>query len=466
MIPTSADIVICGAGIAGVSAAWHLAARHGITNVLLLEEGSPLMLTSDKSTEAYRNWWPGPGDAMVRFMNRSIDLLEELADLSDNYFAMNRRGYVFLTADPATAERYRLSAEESQRLGAGDLRVHRGRSGLQPADDPPFPAHVAEGYAPELGGADLVLDPAIIQSRFPFISKDAVAMLHPRRCGWLSAQQLGMWLLSEAKARGVRLVNGRMTAADTTGRRVNGVTVRANGEEHHIQTRVFVNAAGPLVDKVGQMLGVEIPVFNELHGKVSINDPLGIVPRDAPLMIWSDPVTLPWDDEEREALAADDETRRLTEPFPAGVHFRPEGGPGAATLLLLWPYQVEPPPAVWPVRFDPEYAEVVVRGLTRMVPGLAAYAGNFGRPYIDGGYYCKTRENRPLIGPLPVEGAYIRGALSGYGIRASQAGADLLAAHITGGELPGYAGAMSLSRYDDPAYRALLDSWDPTTGQL
>ena len=461
MLPTKTDIIICGAGIAGISAAWHLAARHGISDILLIEEGSPLMLTSDKSTEAYRNWWPGPGDAMVRFMNRSIDLLEELAALSDNYFAMNRRGYVFLTADPSTAERYRLSAEESQRLGAGELRVHRGRP-----DDPSYPAHHAEGWPPELVGADLVLDPAIIRERFPFISDDAVAMLHPRRCGWLSAQQLGMWLLSEAKARGVRLVNGRVTAVDTTGGRVNGVTVRTGDGEHRIETRVFVNAAGPLVDKVGAMLGVEIPVFNELHGKVAINDPLGIVPRDAPLMIWSDPVTLPWDDEEREALAADEETRWLTEPFPAGVHFRPEGGPGATTLLLLWTYHVTPTPAVWPVRFDPEYAEVVVRGLTRMIPGLAAYGGNFGRPYVDGGYYCKTRENRPLIGPLPVDGAYIFGALSGYGIMASQAGADLLAAHIAGSELPDYAPAFALSRYDDPAYRVLLDGWDAGVGQL
>ncbi|MCW5865520.1 MAG: FAD-binding oxidoreductase [Anaerolineae bacterium] len=461
MTPTTADIVICGAGIAGISAAYHLAARHGIGDILLVEEGAPLMLTSDKSTEAYRNWWPGPGDAMVRFMNRSIDLLEELAGLSGNVFHLNRRGYVFLTADPARAEGYRRSAEASSALGAGELRVHRG----QPTD-PPFPPAVAEGYAPELGGADLVLDPALIRRRFPFVTPDAVAMLHPRRCGWLSAQQLGMWLLDEARARGVRLVNGRVTAVDTTGGRVRGVTIRTAGGEQRIATGGFVNAAGPLVGEVGRLLGVDLPVFNELHGKVAINDPLGIVPRDAPLLIWSDPVTLPWADEEREALAADDETRWLTEPFPAGVHFRPEGGAGARTLLLLWTYDVKPAPAVWPTTFEPEYAEIVVRGLARMVPGLAAYAGNFGRPIVDGGYYCKTQENRPLIGPLPVDGAYILGALSGYGIMASQAGADLLAAYIAGSTRPGYAPAFALSRYDDPAYRALLAAWDPTTGQL
>ena len=460
MIPQSADIVICGAGIAGVSAAYHLT-RHGIRDVLIVEEGAPLMLTSDKSTEAYRNWWPGPGDAMVRFMNRSIDLLEEFAAASDNVFHLNRRGYVFLTADPAKARVYERSGAESATLGAGELRVHRGLP-----DDPPFPPHVSEGYAPGLDGADLVLDPALIRQRFPFITPDAIAMLHPRRCGWLSAQQLGMWLLDEAKRGGARLVSGRVSAVDTSGGRVSAVTIQAGGVEHHVQTRVFVNAAGPLVDQVGKLLGVDIPVFNELHGKVAINDPLGIVPRDAPLMVWSDPVTLPWDDEEREELAAAEETRWLTEPFPAGVHFRPEGGPGAQTLLLLWTYDIKPTPAVWPFRFEPEYAEVVVRGLSRMIPGLAAYAGNFGRPYIDGGYYCKTRENRPLIGPLPVEGAYLFGALSGYGIMASQAGADLLAAHVSGRALPDYAPAFALGRYDDPAYRKLLDEWDPTTGQL
>ena len=460
MLPPSADIVICGAGIAGVSAAYHLT-RHGIRDVLIVEEGAPLMLTSDKSTEAYRNWWPGPGDAMVRFMNRSIDLLEEFAAASDNVFHLNRRGYVFLTADPEKARVYERSGAESAALGAGELRVHRGRP-----DDPPFPSHVSEGYAPDLDGADLVLDPALIRQRFPFVTPDAIAMLHPRRCGWLSAQQLGMWLLDEAKRAGARLVNGRICAVDTTGGRVSGVTLRADGREHHVQTRVFINAAGPLVDQVGALLGVDIPVFNELHGKVAINDPLGVVPRDAPLMVWSDPVTLPWEDEEREELAAAEETRWLTEPFPAGVHFRPEGGPGAQTLLLLWTYDVKPTPAVWPARFEPEYAEVVVRGLSRMIPGLAAYAGNFGRPYVDGGYYCKTRENRPLIGPLPVEGAYLFGALSGYGIMASQAGADLLAAHVAGSALPDYAPAFALGRYDDPDYRKLLDEWDPTTGQL
>ena len=80
------------------------------------------------------------------------------------------------------------------------------------------------------------------------------------------------------------------------------------------------------------------------------------------------------------------------------------------------------------------------------------------RPYLDGGYYTKTRENRPLIGPLPVEGAFVIGAVSGYGIMSAPATGELLARHVLGETLPGYASDMAPSRYDDPEYLIKLDS--------
>ncbi|MDT8304892.1 MAG: FAD-dependent oxidoreductase, partial [Anaerolineae bacterium] len=169
---SSADVVICGAGIAGISAAYYVAAKAGIGDVLLVDERAPLSLTSDKSTEAYRNWWPGPGDVMVRFMNRSIDLLEELALASGNRFLMNRRGYVFFTADPAQARSYQETGEIISELGAGALRIHPGAE--------PYVPSPGEGFQGQPTGADLVLDPELIRQRYPFINETAVAMLHPR----------------------------------------------------------------------------------------------------------------------------------------------------------------------------------------------------------------------------------------------------------------------------------------------
>src|SRR2546429_2973204 len=110
MSAPTAEVVICGAGIAGIAAAYHLAVRRGLTDVVIVDERPPLSLTSDKSTECYRNWWPGPGDDMVALMNRSIDLLEELARESGNVFRMNRRGYLFATPDPHPLPRLPLAA--------------------------------------------------------------------------------------------------------------------------------------------------------------------------------------------------------------------------------------------------------------------------------------------------------------------------------------------------------------------
>lgn len=113
MAQRGAEVVICGAGIAGISAAYHLAVTRRLGRVLLVDERPPLSLTSDKSTECYRNWWPGPGDAMVRLMNRSIDLLDEWAGASNNRFNLNRRGYLFATAEAERIEQFAAASGKS-----------------------------------------------------------------------------------------------------------------------------------------------------------------------------------------------------------------------------------------------------------------------------------------------------------------------------------------------------------------
>ena len=458
MATERADVVICGAGIAGVAAAYHLAVRRGIRGVVLVDERPPLTLTSDKSAECYRNWWPGPGDAMVRVMNRSIDLLEELARASANVFRMNRRGYLFATADPARVPVFEHAARESDALGAGPTRVHRtAASGYEP--------WAAEGFDSAITGADVITEPALIRRHFGYLAPDTVAVLHARRCGWFSGQQLGMYLLEEARAHGVRLLSGSVEGIEAPGGRVRGVRVSGAGGARTIGTDRAVLAAGPYMRRAGALLGVEIPVVCERHGKISWNDTLGAMPREAPLTIWADPLTIDWSPEERAGLAASPEHRRLLDEMPAGAHGRPEGAGESTSVLGIWTYDVVPVDATFPPEFDPAYPEVVLRGMARMIPALAPYVRRLPRCFVDGGYYTKTPENRFLAGPLPVEGAYVIGALSGYGMMASNGAADLLADHIAERPLPAYAAAFRLDRYEDPAYRKLVDEWGDS-GQL
>jgi glycine/D-amino acid oxidase-like deaminating enzyme len=388
-------------------------------------------------------------------------LLEELALESNNFFGLNRRGYVFLTADPQRAKAYEQSAREISRLGAGPLRVHRGLPG-----DPLYIPSPVEGFRGLPTGADLVLEPAMIRRSFPFVSDRAVAMLHIRRAGWLSAQQLGAYLLERALAKGVQIIQGRVAQVDLEGGSVCSVLIATQAGEQRVSTSSLVIAAGPFIRQVAALTGVDLPVYNELHAKVAIQDYLGVVPYGVPLMLWDDPIHLDWSAEERSELASSPATRWLLDEFPSGVHFRPEGRGNNAFLLGLWTYDVKAQEPVPEPSFDPYYAEVILRGLIRIIPGLSVYLGRMRKPRVDGGYYCKTRENRPLICPLPVRGAYLFGAVSGFGIMAAMAGGELLAAHLAGANLPDYARDFLLSRYQDPKYQQLLTQLEATSGQL
>lgn len=455
----NADVVICGAGIAGISAAYHLAVHQGVSDVILVDERAPLSLTSDKSTECYRNWWPGPGDAMVSMMNRSIDILEQLADESGNVFQMNRRGYLFATAEPERIQDYLAHGEEAEKLGAGPLRIHDGSAEISYK-----PAEV-EGYHDEPTGADLILDPALINTHFPYLNPETRAVIHARRAGWFSAQQLGMYMLQQARKHGVELIEGRVEGVNLGSGRIRRIEVGLPGTTLWIDTRQFVNASGPFIGNLARMIGLELPVFAELHAKVSIRDHKAVFPRQAPLLIWSDDQYLPWRAEEREFFAQDAGSNFLLERFPAGVHARPEGPADSPIVLILWTYDLDPVAPTFPLSFDEAYPDIALRGLARMLPALEAYFDAPPKPYLDGGYYTKTQENRPLIGPLPVPGAWIYGALSGYGLMAAPACGELLSKHICGDTLPEYAPWFLLERYEDPEYQRLLANWG-SSGQL
>ena len=454
----STDILICGAGIGGISAAYHLATKHNITNVLLVDPQPPLSVTSDKSFEGYRNFWPGPGDAMVALSNHSIDLLEEIHRQQPELLHMNRRGYLFVSADPTRADEFIAMARESCQLGVGELRIHRGK-----ADDPIYtPAH-AHGLWDAPDGADVILDQALIRTHFPHLANDACLILHARRCGWFAARQFGMYMLDEARARGVQLLKGEVVGVETEDGAASGVRVKTASDEVLIEAEKFVNAAGPGQKKIGQLLGIDLPVHAELHIKVAIDDHKRIIPRDMPLTIWFDPIQLEWTEEERAILAEDAEMQWLLEEQPPIVAARPEGGDDSTIALMQWEVRNQPGEPIFPLPVDSGFPEYVLRGLSRMLPGMKAYFENLPKPYVDGGYYIAAPENRPIIGPMgPVDGAYIIGALSGAGMQLAPAAGELLADHLVGAPLPDYASAFLLERFDDAEYLKLIEEWGAT----
>ena len=408
--------MVVGAGIAGVTTA-HQLARRGLADVVIVDPRAPLTLTSDKSTECYRNFWPN--DPMIGLMNRSIDIYEELSNDID--FGLNQRGYLFATADH---QRLESMKGDVARLAARGVRAR-------------------------------VIDAQQLRIEHPYITSDAVGAVHWERAGWFRAQDLGQWMLEEAREAGTRLIKNEVVALDT------GRVILDDGTEISAPTTIL--AAGPMSRTVASLADLDLPLYSELHLKVSFRDHLGVIPREATMTIWSDPQTLDWSPEEAEELSAIGRNELLGE-MPIFCHFRPEGGTESPYIVALWEYHdlvLEP---TWPLPDDPLYPEVVMRGLTTMVPGLEVYLDRMPASTVDGGYYTRTVENRPLIGPTQVEGVYLMAGFSGFGIMAAAGAADLVSAHVTGERLPPYADAFLLSRYDDAEY---LDSIESSSdGQL
>lgn len=442
-------VVVCGAGIAGIATAYHLTVKHGTGQVVIVDPRPPLSLTSDKSTECYRNWWPNA--PMVNLMNRSIDLMEEMSAQSGGAFRLEPRGYLYATADADRLEKLETDGELAAGLGAGELRHHTSSTSYEPN------AH--DGGA--VDGADLFVDGDALRKHYPFLSPHAVGGLHARRAGWFSAQQLGRWMLDRALDRGARLLTAEVRSIRQTGGRIAGVAL-SDGSE--IETGVFINAAGPMVKPVAAMIGIDLPVYSEVHIKVAFRDHLGVIPRDAPMFIWSDPQMLEWSEDEKRMLTEENRSDLIGE-MPASCHARPEGGADSQWLVALWEYHRIIQEPVWPLPNDPLYPEVVLRGLKTMAPDLARYLDHLPQPVVDGGYYTKTSENRPLVSPLPIEGAYLVGAFSGFGVMAAAAAGELASQYVTGAKLPDYAPAFTLSRYEDPDYLAEIHRLTDT-GQI
>ena len=447
----TADIVICGAGIAGIAATYSMKLAQPDAEVLLVDKLPPMSLTSIKSGELYRNWWPDT--TMAHWIQKSIEMMEAHARKSHNRFHMNRRGYAFIYTSEDGMQAARQSVEQFGSFEIGPVRVHDSAKNAHYQPVSPY------GFDNQPDGVDFLLDQELIRKHFPYVTEDALAVIHARRCGWFSAQQFGLYLLELAKTLGLKELRGEIVNIERDGQGVKAVEVKHEDGTTRVETRTLINAAGPFFAHLASLVGLELPVYSVLHQLAVMPDPLGIIPREAPFTILAEGQTLAWTPAEQAQWRSEPDMRWLLEPFPGALHVRPEGALDGNWIRLGWPYTDTPNEPKWEPEFPEEFPEVVLRGATRLVPGLQQYVRKLpGKMTQDGGFYTKTKENLPLIGPTEVDGFYLLGALSGYGLMAACAAGELITQWITNSLLPEYAQAFSLARYNDPAVADALKS--------
>ena len=266
---TQVDIAVVGAGIVGIACAYSLALSERRPKVALIDPLAPMSLTSAASGENYRNWWPHP--VMTAFTDYSIDLMEAVARESDNRLHMTRRGYALATrqADPELLLRQLHEGYGPQ--GAAKIRVHKAGSPstYRPAESADWQT------APD--GVDVIQDRRLIERCFPSFDREVATVLHIRRAGDISGQQLGSHMLERIRARGGRVIQGRVTAIERAA--AFDLTVKGEEASSSVRADVLVDAAGPSVGEVAALLGETLPVTNVFQQKIAFEDVQGVVGR-------------------------------------------------------------------------------------------------------------------------------------------------------------------------------------------
>ena len=451
------DIAVVGAGVVGISCAYYLVLHRPGVRIAVVDQNVPMSLTSAASGENYRNWWPHP--IMTKFTDYSIDLLEEIALKHDNRINMTRRGYALATRssrpEELLAELHRGYGPE----GAQRIRIHDNGSAST------YRAAISEDWRDAPEGVDVIQGADLIRQHFPTFDPEIATILHIRRAGDISGQQLGSLMLEYIREQGGSVVPARVAEASSS---AGGFALKLIGRdgEQTLRAETVVNAAGPYVAEIASMLGETLPVENVFHQKIAFADNLGAIDRRMPFSIDLDGQSIDWTSQEREVLEEDQKTAWLARPMPGGIHCRPEGGDHGKWIKVGWAYNRTPSAPKDDLPTDPNFPDIVLRGASRLNPQLKQYYGRLPRQITHyGGYYTMTKENWPLIGPMRTKGAFVAGALSGFGTMAACATGALCAAWVQGAELPDFARSLALSRYDDESLICRLLG-DANTGVL
>lgn len=244
-LPASADIVIIGGGVMGVSAAYHLA-RRGVKDVVLLER-EPFFGTESTAKCAGGVRAHFGTEVNCRLSTLSLAAFDRFEEETGYSAQIRRCGYLFVLTRPEDEAAFRAQRPLWDRLGirtewlSGD--EVRARLPLMRYEDA-----VAGVWGPDDGLAD---PGAVVQ-------------------GYVSAaSRQGARLLTGVEVTGIKAANGR----------VEGVVTAAGA----IAAGRVLNAAGAWAGLVGRMAGVEIPIV-PVKRQIQVTAAVPEIPADFPFV--------------------------------------------------------------------------------------------------------------------------------------------------------------------------------------
>src|SRR5919106_714028 len=222
------DVVVVGAGVHGLATADHLAARHGITRVAVLDRGYVGGGGSGRNTAILRSNYLTPEG--VAFYDRSLELYVGLAAELNFNVMFSQRGHLTLAHNDSSLRTMRWRAEVNKLCGVdseviGPDEIKR----LVPSMD----TSAATRY-PILG--------ALYHPPGGIIRHDAVNWGYAR-----AADTLGVHIHQNTEVTGINVV----------GNQVRGVHTSRGA----ITAPVVVNCTAGWASLVAAMAGVDLPIM-------------------------------------------------------------------------------------------------------------------------------------------------------------------------------------------------------------
>jgi len=401
-------IAICGAGIAGIATAFYLNRLMPKANIVLIDKNQPLSFTSSQSGENFRDYWTHP--CMEKLCSHSIDLMEALQkEFEAPSFAMHLSGYHFVSCHPQKS----IFSDD----GTHEFRV---RNQVKTNTD-------------------------TIQKLHPYLSPNIKKSIFIKKAGYVDSMVMANTMLQKAKNKGLQFVEDDVKDIKKT---TTGFEVYLT-KNKIITADQLVIATGPFINHLANMLSMQFPVWNTLQRKIIIPDPLKIIPKDMPFTIFADRQYLNWSAEEKIFFKSDASLQWLLQEFPGAIHIKPETG---GRIKMGWAYSTKAVEPQWKIPRSTYFTQVLLKGASRFIPALSAYAENIPTPLIEyGGYYTRTKENWPLVGPTEMDNVFVIGALAGFGTMAACASGELCAMYLSEKTLPDYAPYFHPNRYENPA---------------
>lgn len=244
----TAEVVVVGAGIVGLSIACHLA-RRGVTDVVVLEKESMAGTGSTgRCAGGFRHQFST--EVNIKLSLLSVSKLGRFTEEMDQPIDFHQDGYLFLLKDAADVDAFRQNAGLQRSLG---IPVEF----LDPAE--------ISRVVPQV---ELRLDDILAAT---YCAKDGVSDPAGVTEGYRkNAARLGVAIYTGQEVVAIGVKDGRVTGVRTT--------------NHEISTRTAVNAAGPYASVVGKMAGIDVPVV-PLRRFIWTTTPFEKAPRRWTLMI-------------------------------------------------------------------------------------------------------------------------------------------------------------------------------------